>query len=227
MQVLSSVVAHLDAPNPWISVDYVRQNADALRAATKEHVELVLLSVAFGLLLSVPLAVLVRGHRRLSSLLLGATGVIYTIPSLALFALLAPVTGLTLTTAVIGLTAYTLLILVRNVLTGLEGVSQEVRESARGMGMGRTRMLLRVELPLAMPTILAGVRVATVSNVALATVGFVVSHGGLGQIIFLGFRSNFYRAEILTGTALCLLLAAIAEVVFLGLERLTTPWARR
>lgn len=231
MQILSSAVAQLsfagDAPNPWISVDFVRDNADALRAATKQHVELVALSVGFGLLLSVPLALLVRGHRRLSGLLLGTTGVIYTIPSLALFALLAPITGLTLTTAVIGLTAYTLLILVRNVLTGLDGVPSEVRESARAMGMGRARMLLRVELPLALPTILAGVRVATVSNVALATVGVVVSYGGLGQIIFLGFRSNFYKAEIFTGTALCVLLAAMAELLLLGLERLLTPWARR
>ncbi|MCU1592613.1 MAG: binding-protein-dependent transport system inner rane component [Frankiales bacterium] len=227
MHILTSAVAHLDASNPWISVDFVRENADALKAATKQHVQLVLLSVGFGLLLAVPLALLVRGHRRLSGLLLGTTGVIYTIPSLALFALLAPITGLTLTTAVVGLTAYTLLILVRNVLAGLDGVPEEVRESARAMGMGRMRLLTRVELPLALPTIVAGVRVATVSNVALATVGVVVSYGGLGQIIFLGFRSNFYKAEIFTGTALCVLLAVIADLVFLGLERLLTPWARR
>ncbi len=203
------------------------ENQDLLKAATKEHVQLVLSSVGLGMLVSLPLAVLVRGKRRLTGALLGATGVLYTIPSLALFGVLAPITGLTLTTAVIALTAYSLLILVRNVLTGLDGVSSEVRDAARGMGMGRVRMLLTVELPLALPSILAGVRVATVSNVALATVGVVVAHGGLGTVIFRGFRSNFYRAEIMTGTLLCVALAIVAEVLLLGLERLATPWARR
>ncbi|MCU1600558.1 MAG: ABC-type proline/glycine betaine transport system, permease component [Frankiales bacterium] len=203
------------------------ENQDLLKTATKEHVQLVLSSVGLGLLISLPLAVLVRGKRRVTGLLLGATGVLYTIPSLALFGLLAPITGLTLKTAVIALTAYSLLILVRNVLSGLDGVSAEVREAARGMGMGRLRMLLTVELPLASPSILAGVRVATVSNVALATVGVVVAHGGLGTVIFRGFRSNFYRAEIMTGTLLCVALAIVAEVLFLGIERLVTPWARR
>jgi osmoprotectant transport system permease protein len=214
-------------PNPWISVDYVRENSGPLWAATQQHVELVLLSVGFGLLISVPLTLLLRGHRRLEGVLLGVTGVIYTIPSLALFAVLAPVTGLTVTTAVIGLTGYTLLVLVRNILTGLAGVPEEVRESARGMGMGPSRLLWRVELPLALPAIMAGVRVATVSTVALATVGVVVSNGGLGQLIFEGLNRNLYRAEIFTATVLCVLLAAVADLLLLGLERLLTPWARR
>jgi osmoprotectant transport system permease protein len=214
-------------PNPWISVDYVRQNSDVLIAATRQHIELVGLSVGFGLLIAVPLALLVRGHARSESLLLGATGVIYTIPSLALFAVLAPITGLTVKTVVIGLTGYTLLVLVRNVLAGLAGVPAEVREAARGMGMGRGRLLLRVELPLALPTILAGVRVATVSTVALATVGVVVSNGGLGQLIFEGLNNNLYRAEIFTATVLCVLLAAVADLLLLGLETLLTPWSRR
>ena len=232
MHVLTSglaaaVVAHLDAPNPWFSRTFVTENKDLLTTATKEHVQLVLYSVGLGLLISLPLAVLVRGRRRLTGLLLGATGVVYTIPSLALFGVLAPITGLTLKTAVIALTAYSLLILVRNVLIGLEGVSNEVRDAARGMGMGRGRLLMTVELPLATPSILAGVRIATVSNVALATVGVVVAHGGLGTVIFRGFRSNFYRAEIMTGTLLCVALALVAELLFLGLERFATPWARR
>jgi osmoprotectant transport system permease protein len=200
------------APNPWISVDYVRENSDALIAATRQHLELVGLSVALGLLIAVPLALLVRGHARWESLLLGATGVIYTIPSLALFAVLAPVTGLTVTTVVIGLTGYTLLVLVRNVLTGLAGVPAEVRESARGMGMGRGRLLLRVE---------------TVSTVALATVGVVVSNGGLGQLIFEGLNNNLYRAEIFTATVLCVLIAGVADLLLLVLEKLLTPWTRR
>jgi osmoprotectant transport system permease protein len=214
-------------PNPWVSVDYVRENSDALLAATQQHAQIVALAVAFGLLVSVPLALLVRGHRRLESLLLGATGVIYTIPSLALFAVLAPVTGLTVTTVVIGLTGYTLLVLVRNVLTGLAGVPAEVLESARGMGMGPLRLLWQVELPLALPAILAGVRVATVSTVALTTVGVVVSNGGLGQLIFEGLNRNLYRAEIFTATVLCVLLAAVADLALLAVERLLTPWTRR
>lgn len=222
--ILSSTA---EAANPWISLDYVRENADVLMAALRQHIELVVLSVGLGLVIAVPLALLVRGHRMAESVLLGVTGVVYTIPSLALFAVLAPVTGLTVTTVVIGLTGYTLLVLVRNVLTGLAGVPADVREAARGMGLGPGRLLWRVELPLALPAVLAGVRVATVSTVALATVGVVASNGGLGQLIFEGLNRNLYRAEIFTATALCVLLAATAEVLLLLLERLLTPWTRR
>lgn len=216
-----------EAPNPWLSWAYLHDNADAILAATKQHVTLTLLSVVFGLLLSLPLALLARRSRRLETVVVGLAGVIYTIPSLALFAVLAPITGLTKTTVVIGLTAYTLLILVRNVLTGLQGVPADVVEAARGMGLGPGRLLLRVQLPLALPAILAGVRVATVSTVALVTVGAVVSNGGLGQLIFEGFNNNFYRAEILTATLLCVALAAVADLLLLLLERLLTPWVRR
>jgi osmoprotectant transport system permease protein len=221
------VLAQSEVPNPWISVDYVRQNADVLLAATRQHVELTVVSVLLGLLLAIPLALLARRFRKLETPVVSFTGFLYTIPSLALFAVLAPVTGLTGTTVVIGLTAYTLLVLVRNLLTGLDGVPEDVREAARGMGVGPVRMLLRVELPLALPTVLAGVRVATVSTVALVTVGVVVSNGGLGQLIFSGLNNNLYRAEIFTATVLCVLLALTADLLLLGLERLLTPWARR
>jgi len=221
------VLAQSEVPNPWISVDYVRQNADVLLAATRQHVELTVVSVLLGLLLAVPLALLARRFRRLETPVVSFTGFLYTIPSLALFAVLAPVTGLTGTTVVIGLTAYTLLVLVRNLLAGLDGVPDDVREAARGMGVGPVRMLLRVELPLALPTVLAGVRVATVSTVALVTVGVVVSNGGLGQLIFSGLNNNLYRAEIFTATVLCVLLALTADLLLLGLEKLLTPWARR
>jgi len=216
-----------EAPNPWLSWAYLRDNSDAILAATKQHVTLTLLSVAFGLLLALPLALLARRSRRLETLVVGLAGVIYTIPSLALFAVLAPITGLTKTTVVIGLTAYTLLILVRNVLAGLQGVPADVVEAAQGMGLGPARLLLRVQLPLAAPAIFAGLRVATVSTVALVTVGAVVSNGGLGQLIFEGFNNNFYRAEILTATLLCVLLAAAADLLLLLVERVVTPWRRR
>lgn len=216
-----------EAPNPWLSWSYLTDNSDAIQAATKQHITLTVISVALGLLLALPLALLARRSRRLETVVVGAAGVIYTIPSLALFAVLAPITGLTQTTVVIGLTAYTLLVLVRNVLAGLQGVPADVVEAARGMGLGSGRLLLRVQLPLALPAILAGVRVATVSTVALVTVGAVVSNGGLGQLIFEGFNNNFYRAEILTATLLCVLLAAVADLLLLLLERLLTPWTRR
>jgi osmoprotectant transport system permease protein len=216
-----------EAPNPWLSWSYLHDNSDAILAATRQHVTLTVVSVGLGLLLAVPLALLARRSQRLETLILGLVGVIYTIPSLALFAVLAPITGLTEKTVVIGLTAYTLLVLVRNVLTGLQGVSADVVEAARGMGVGPVRLLLRVQLPLALPTILAGVRVATVSTIALVTVGAVVSNGGLGQLIFEGFNNNFYRAEILTATLLCVLLAAVADALLLAVEWALTPWSRR
>jgi osmoprotectant transport system permease protein len=216
-----------EAPNPWLSWSYLHDNSDAILAATRQHVTLTVVSVGLGLLLAVPLALLARRSSRLETLILGLAGVIYTIPSLALFAVLAPITGLTEKTVVIGLTAYTLLVLVRNVLTGLQGVPADVVEAARGMGVGPVRLLVRVQLPLALPTILAGVRVATVSTIALVTVGAVVSNGGLGQLIFEGFNNNFYRAEILTATLLCVLLAVVADALLLTVEWLLTPWTRR
>ncbi len=214
------------APNPWLDLDYLRDNADAVLAATRQHVVLTLVSVALGLLLSVPLALLARRVRWLRGPLVGFTGVLYTIPSLALFAVLAPVTGLTGTTVVIGLTAYTLLVLVRNVLAGLEGVPADVREAALGMGLGPVRAFTTVDLPLALPTVVAGLRIATVSTVALVTVGVVVSNGGLGQLILEGFNNNLYRAQILTATVLCVLLALVADALLLALERVLTPWTR-
>jgi osmoprotectant transport system permease protein len=216
-----------EAPNPWLSWSYLHDNSDAILAATRQHVTLTVISVGLGLLLALPLALVARRSRRLETLILGLAGVIYTIPSLALFAVLAPITGLTEKTVVIGLTAYTLLVLVRNVLTGLQGVPDDVVEAARGMGLGPVRLLLRVQLPLAVPAILAGVRVATVSTIALVTVGAVVSNGGLGQLIFEGFNNNFYRAEILTATLLCVLLAAVADGLLLAVEWALTPWTRR
>ena len=216
-----------EAPNPWLSWSYLHDNADAILAATRQHVTLTAVSVGLGLLLAIPLALLARRSRRLETVILGVAGVIYTIPSLALFAVLAPITGLTAKTVVIGLTAYTLLVLVRNVLTGLQGVPDDVVEAARGMGLSPLQLLVRVQAPLAVPTILAGVRVATVSTVALVTVGAVVSNGGLGQLIFQGFNNNFYRAEILTATLLCVLLAAVADGLLLAVEWALTPWTRR
>ncbi len=206
--------------------DWVRDHGDDIAAAARQHVELTAVAVGLGLCIAFPLALAARRWRRLEALVLAATGVLFTIPSLALFALFVPVYGLSRLTAEIGLVGYTLLILVRSILTGLEGVPADVREAARGMGYGPARLFLRVDLPLALPAFMAGLRIATVSTVALVTVGVITGNGGLGQLIIGGFNSNFYRAEIVTGAVGCVLLALIADVLLAGLERVLTPWTR-
>jgi osmoprotectant transport system permease protein len=154
-------------------------------------------------------------------------GVLYAIPSLAAIVLLGPWTGyLTTRTVAIPLTAYTLLILTRNVVTGLEAVPAEVRESATGMGYGPARRLLRVELPLALPTIIAGVRIATVSTIALVTIGFVAGHGGLGELIIDGLRAYVDYSALTVGVALTVALAVVADLVLLLVQRVLTPWSR-
>ena len=217
-----------DAPaNPWFTWDYVTNYREEILAALEEHVILTGLAVGFGLVLALPLALLARRSRALEGAVYGVTGVIYTIPSLALFAFLFPIFGLSRKTVVIPLVSYTLLILVRNFVTGLKGVPPETVEAARGMGYPPLRLLLRVELPLALPSILAGVRIATVSTIALVTVGAVVGNGGLGELILEGFNSNFYRAEITTACVLCVALAVMADLLLVGAQRVLAPWSRR
>jgi osmoprotectant transport system permease protein len=152
--------------------------------------------------------------------------VLYTVPSLALFGLLAPFTGIGRTTVLIGLVAYAMLVLVRNTLVGLRGVPASVVDAADGMGYSPVRRLLTVELPLALPAIITGVRLATVTTVALVTVGVVVGYGGLGQAMYRGFTSS-YRAEIMTAAVLCVAIALVADLLLLALGRLVTPWLRR
>nr|WP_246324405.1 ABC transporter permease [Petropleomorpha daqingensis] len=183
-------------------------------------------AVVIGALIALPLALLARRSRWLAGPVLGVSTIVYTIPSLALFAVLTPFTGLSVTTVLIGLVAYSLVILVRNFLAGLMAVPEDVREAARGMGYGKVRLFVQVELPLAVPAFMAGLRIATVSTVALATVGVIVGHGGLGQLIVGGFNANFYRAEIVTGALGCVLLALFADLLLAGLERAVTPWTR-
>lgn len=215
-----------EAPNPWFSPSYVADNWPTILRYLGEHVRLTVLAVVIGAVLALPMALLARRSRLLSGPLLGLSTIIYSIPSLALFAVLTPFTGLTTTTVLIGLVAYSLVILVRNFVAGLSAVPPDVRESARGMGYGPVRMFVEVDLPLALPAFMAGLRIATVSTVALATVGVIVGHGGLGQLIIGGFNANFYRAEIVTGSVLCVLLALAFDLLLAGTERALTPWAR-
>jgi len=222
----TAVLAQDEAPNPWFSGSYVSDNWHTIVSYLGEHVRLTVAAVLLGTLIALPLALLARRSRFLAGSVLGLSTVVYTIPSLAMFAFIFPFTGLSSTTVLIGLVAYSLVILVRNFLTGLQGVPGDVREAARGMGYGSLRMFLQVDLPLALPAFMAGLRIATVSTVALTTVGVLVGHGGLGQLIIGGFNANFYRAEIVTGALGCVLLALVFDVLLAGTERLLTPWAR-
>ena len=210
--------------NDWICGEYLRSRQSDLQDALIQHITLTVVSVLIGLALAIPLAVLARRFH-LTQMLLGAATIIYTIPSVALFSLLIPFTSITATTVVIGLVLYSLTVLVRNALAGLDAVPEEVREAARGMGMGPTRMMLRVELPLAVPAIMAGVRIATVSTVALTTVGGIINYGGLGNLIFSGLQTTF-RSQVLTASVLCVVLAVAADVALLGAQRVLTPWQR-
>lgn len=190
-----------------------------------EHIAITVASVVFGLLIAFPLALLARRYPRLEASVLGVSTGLYTIPSLALFPLLVPFTGLSPTTVVIGLGLYALTILVRSILEGLRSVPEEVRESATGLGYGAGRLLIRVELPLALPVIMAGLRVATVSTVALTTVGSLVAYGGLGNLIKDGVNTNF-RAELLAAAVLCVVLAVVLDVLIVLAQRFLTPWTR-
>lgn len=216
-----------DPGNPWFSWQYVRDNSDTILAALREHTWLTARAVVIAALVALPLAVLAYWFRSLSAPILAVTGVLYTVPSLALFAFLAPYLGIGAITVLTVVALYALLVIVRNALAGLNQVPPEVREAAEGMGYGRWGRLFRIELPLALPGILTGVRLATVSTVALVTVGVVVGRGGLGQLIFAGFQNNFYKAQIMTGTLLCVLLALVLDLVLAGVGRLLTPWLAR
>ncbi|HEY3503238.1 MAG TPA: ABC transporter permease [Actinocatenispora sp.] len=217
-----------DAGNPWFSWAYVQDNADTLTAALRQHVELTTVSVLIAVVVAVPLGVLAYRVSWLTGPILALSSVLYTIPSLGLFAILAPFVGLYATTVVIGLVLYALLVIVRNTLTGLQQVPVEVRDAARGMGYGRLGLLTRIELPLSLPSIMTGLRIATVSTVAMVTVGSIVGgYGGFGELILEGFRNNFYKAQIMTATIATVLLALVFDLVLAGIGRLITPWSRR
>lgn len=212
--------------NPWFSWSYIQKNVDTLLDALRQHIFLTVASVTIAAVIALALAVLANRVGRLAGPFLLGTGILYTIPSLALFAFLAPFTGLNEGTVIIGLVMYALLILLRAALTGLQQVPRNVREVAVGMGYGPTAMLWRVELPLALPSIMTGLRIATVSTVALVTVGDIVGVGGFGSLILSGFRNNFYRAQIMTATLATVLLALILDALLVLLSYWIMPWTR-
>lgn len=215
-----------EVPNPWFSWTYVQDNLDVLLAAGREHVFITVASMVLAISLAIPLAIIMRHWHRSEGPILTVSGLLYTIPSLAMIAALWPVFGLSETTVIVALSLYALLIVLRNIMVGLQAVPPDTVDAARGMGMRSRSMLWRVEVPLALPAILAGVRLATVSTVGLVTIGSLVGHGGFGTLILSGFVSNFYHAEIMTATIACVLLALIFEFALTVLERWLTPWSQ-
>jgi osmoprotectant transport system permease protein len=208
----------------WFSQNW----SGTLWPALRQHIVLVVLAVGIGFAISMTLALLAHRYRPVERPVIVFTSFLYTIPSLALFELLIGVPGLGLSraTAEVALVGYTLLILFRNTLTGLRNVPVEVLDAARGMGMNRRQTLLRVELPLALPAIIAGLRIATVSTVALATIAALVDSEGLGVPIINGINAQYFKTELIAAGGLAVLLAIAADGLLVGVQRLLTPWTR-
>jgi osmoprotectant transport system permease protein len=187
------------------------------------HLELTLAAVGCGFAIAFALALIAHRNRWLTGPIIGVTGILYTIPSLALFALLIPLTGFGFVTALIPLTAYTLLILFRNIVVGLDNVPAEARDAARGMGLTERQLLWKVELPLALPEMLAGLRIATTTTVGLAALAFYAGAGGLGAQILTDIR---FKSNVVVAGALCVALAFVLDLLLLAAERLLLPWKR-
>ncbi|HET9311070.1 MAG TPA: ABC transporter permease [Actinomycetota bacterium] len=221
--VLTRALAQGDT-EPLIRWIWITDHVDEIVSRGLQHVYLTVVSVAIGFLIAFPAAVLASRHRWAVSPITSISGVLYTIPAFAFIFLLLPVTGLSLTTVAIPLIAYTLLILFRNTLAGLDSVDPEVKEAALGMGLSRRQLLWRVEVPLATPVIIAGLRIATVSSIALITIAALIGRGGFGQFILEGL-DTFFWTPLVVGVVLSVALAFLADILLLGLQRVMTPWA--
>ena len=206
---------------------WVTGHLDQVGERIVQHLQLTILPLLLGIIVSLVLAVWAVRQPRVYGPVTAITGLLYTVPSLAAFSLLVPITGITLVTALIPLTTYTLLILFRSFASGFTSVPAEILEAAEGMGYTRRQRLFRVELPLAVPLMIAGIRLASVTSIGLATVAAVIggdTFGGLGQLITEGIQT-FFPTKYLLGAALSVLLAFTADFLFVRFERLITPWA--
>ncbi|MFD9893973.1 ABC transporter permease [Amycolatopsis sp. NPDC059027] len=208
---------------------WVERNADAIVTRLAEHVSLTAAALGIGLVVSLALSVVSLRYRWFYSVTLGTTGALYVIPSLGAFAVLAPIFGiLSYATVVIPLATYTLLILIRNIVTGVDQVPKEVREAAIGMGFTRSRLLWQVELPLALPVVIAGLRVAAVTTIGLVTVTSILGKGGLGYFILAGIRTTIPNpTPIIVGIVLSVALAVAVDLLLWLSERALAPWARK
>lgn len=204
---------------------WVIENLERYAEPTAEHLILVASAVVVGFGLAFWLAILAHRHRWLSSPFLAATGILYTIPSISFFFLLLPLTGRGALTAIIALTAFSLQIIFRNVATGLRNVPDSVKTAAEGMGLTRRQILWRIEVPLALPEIIAGLRIATVSTVALATLAVFANGGGLGGEIIVGSNITFKTGIIVAGS-IAILMAIAFDGILLLAGKLLSPWKR-
>lgn len=211
--------------DPWVNWGWLGSHVPLFESALQQHLSLTLFAVLGGLVISLPLGVVAHRWGVLRNPVLTVSGIFYSIPSIALFSLLIPYTGLTALTAEVGLIGYTVLILVRNVIVGLEAVPPDVIDAANGMGYRPLARLLRIELPLALPAIIAGIRIATVTTIGLVTITAVIGLGGLGQLILQGLIENFHT-PLVVATVLSIVLALIADLTLAGVQRLAIPWGR-
>jgi len=211
---------------PFIRFDWIVDNLDGIGQRIGEHLVMVVAAIGIGFAVSFGLALLARRFRRMYGPILAVTGTLYAIPSLALFVLLIPLTGLTLTTGIIALVLYTLLILVRNIVVALDGVPPDVIEAANGMGFSPSQRFWRVELPIATPVIIAGLRIATVTTIGLVAVTTFIGLGGLGYLIINSGIRRFFPTSIYVGVLLCVVLAVVADLGLAWLQRRLTPWTR-
>ena len=205
--------------------EWIAGNLGQIAEATIDHIVLTSIAVGVGFALSLVFALLIHRDRRWYGPISGLTGVLYTIPSLALFAMLVPITGLTLLTAEIGLISYTLLILTRSIVSGLDAVPTVVAEAADGMGFTSRERLTRVDVPLAVPLIVAGLRIATVTTIGLVMVTALIGEGGLGNLMLRGFNFRNYTA-VYVGAIVTVALAVVADALLIWLGRVATPWSR-
>jgi osmoprotectant transport system permease protein len=208
-----------------MSLSWLDRNFDTVLAALREHVEITLAALLLGALVALPVGLAAHRWRRAYGPVLVLTQTLYTIPSLALFVLLVNLFGLGQTPVIVGLAIYSLVILVRNLVEGLRAVGEDVTDAATAMGYARTPRLLRVELPLAVPAVVAGLRVAAVSTISLVSVGALIGTGGLGQLFIHGFQID-NPIEIWTGIVVTLVLALVVDLLIVGGGRLLTPWTR-
>ena len=215
----------MTAGEPLIRWDWVASHAVEIGLRLWEHFELTAIAVLAGLVIAFALSFIALRVPRLYPPITGVTGILYTIPSLALFAFLVPYTGLSILTAEIGLVSYTLLILIRNIVGGIRSVPAEVRDAARGMGYTPRQILWRIELPLALAVIFAGVRVATITTIGLVTVTALIGEGGLGYFILFGIQLLF-STPLLVGAVGSVVFAVAADAALVLAQRALTPWSR-